>query len=98
MNGHTKSVGHWNTVFGLAMSSDDAGSPQWSSRSGNGSAKGVLCIMGNVLPTAWRSVPSLRHQQEDAIDWGGSRICSFTPSIRDNLLFPLIGCLFTIEH
>jgi hypothetical protein len=82
VNGHRQSGGHWNAAFGLlAMSSDDVGSPQWSSRSGDGSTNGILRIMGNALPTAWRSVPSLRHQQERAVDGEGAASVSFTTSL-----------------
>src|ERR1017187_4293000 len=65
MNGHAQSGGHWNAAFGLlARTSDNVGSPQWSSRSGDGSANGILYIM-DMAPSL-KSVAQrlwLRHQR-----------------------------------
>jgi hypothetical protein len=50
MNGPTQSGGHWNAAFGLlARTSDDVGSPSWSSRSVDGSANGILYTMESIL-------------------------------------------------
>jgi hypothetical protein len=50
MNGHTQSVGHWNAAFRMmATGSGELGAPQWSSRSVDGSANGILYIMESIL-------------------------------------------------
>src|ERR1700681_4598191 len=57
MNGHAQSGGHWNAAFGrVTTNSDSSSPPQWSSRSGNGSANGILLVTV-VLSMAWRSGP-----------------------------------------
>ena len=63
-NGHTQSGGHWNVAFRMvARGSGKLGTPQWSSRSGDGSANGILYIIGATLrkSVAQRSDP-LRHK------------------------------------
>jgi hypothetical protein len=58
-NGHAQSGGHWNVALRMmARGSGNFGSPQWSSRSGDGSTNGILCITGIVLRQ--RSAASLR--------------------------------------
>jgi hypothetical protein len=62
MNGHAQSGGHWNTAFRL-MGSVGLGTPQESSRSGDGLAKNILVIIGCDRDTAWRSPTQwLRHK------------------------------------
>jgi hypothetical protein len=48
-NGHAQSGGHWNAAFRVITSSSDGfGTPSWSSRSGDGSAKSILLVIGWV--------------------------------------------------
>src|ERR1700722_4775489 len=82
MNGHTQSGGHWNAAFWMMTTgSGDVGTPQWSSRSVDGSASGILYIWkasSNPL-IAWRRVPWLCHQKEEAGDGEGVKCTrSFT--------------------
>src|SRR5450755_4933076 len=50
MNGHIQSGGHWNAAFWMMTTgSGDVGTPQWSSRSVDGSANGILYIMESIL-------------------------------------------------
>jgi hypothetical protein len=41
----------------MAGGAGNLGSPQWSFRSGDGSANGILYIIGATLTRAWRSDP-----------------------------------------
>ena len=68
MNGHTQSGGHWNAAFWMMTTgSGDVGTPQWSSRSVDGSANGILYIMESILhnSVAQRPVaaPPIRKRQ-----------------------------------
>jgi len=50
MNGRTQSGGHWKAAFRMRGSgSGELGTPQWSSRSVDGSASGILYIMESIL-------------------------------------------------
>jgi len=56
MNGHAQSGGHWNAAFRvIAMGSVGLDTSQGSSRSGDGSANGILVSIDCDLITAWRS-------------------------------------------
>ena len=99
MNGHTQSGGHWNAAFGLlARTSGNVGSSWRSSRSGDGSANGIRYIMESILVTEWRSVPWLRHQQEEvAMRDGHTRFLHFSHNSL-TLWRSLTSCLFKIAR
>jgi hypothetical protein len=74
MNGHAQSGGHWNAAFGLVTrSSGGLGPPQWWSRSGNGSAKGILFIGGTPQGVAQRS-HGLCHEIETGKTMGATSV------------------------
>jgi hypothetical protein len=101
MNGHKQSGGHWNAAFGLARcGSGGLGSPQESSRSGDGSASGTLFIVLDASPTAWRSRPSCCATRGTAGD-GGDRVSSFAFDYPLNLqvgLFLVCSVLLRFEN
>jgi len=49
----------------MAGGAGNLGSPQWSFRSGDGSANGILYIIGATLTRAWRSDPITAPQDEE---------------------------------
>jgi hypothetical protein len=62
MNGHTQSGGHWNAAFRVITSrSDGFGTSQQSSRSGDGSAKGILFIKRDTSKIVAQRFTWLRH-------------------------------------
>jgi hypothetical protein len=62
MNGHAQSGGHWNAAFRvITRSSDGFGTSQGSSRSGDGSARGIRFIMGNTSKIVAQRFTWLRH-------------------------------------
>jgi|SRR6202034_1281014 hypothetical protein len=83
MNGHTKSGGHWNAASRvMASASGGLGTPQSSSRSGHGSAKGSLLIIGDSPAAEWRSLTyRLATRREPETTPGGLRQPLTSPSI-----------------
>jgi hypothetical protein len=62
MNGHTQSGGHWKAAFRVTSGSDGFGTPGRSSASGDGSAKGILFIIGDASKIVAQRFTRLRHQ------------------------------------
>src|SRR5258707_9938048 len=91
MNGHAQSGGHWNVAFGLATgSSGGSGPPQWSSRSGDGSAAGILFIIGGTPEGVAQRSHGLRHKTGTGKTPGEGHISSSTsPTIHSIYNRPL---------
>ena len=101
MNGHAQSGGHWNAAFGLGTTGlGGSGPPQWSSRSGDGSAKGILFMIGGTRGRG-AAVPWLRHQIGTGKTHGEGHIGSSTSttihSIYNRPLFRVCSRLHNCE-
>jgi len=71
MNGHKQSDGHWNVAFCLAgCGSGGFGSPQESSRSGDGSASGTFFIVLDALHKSVAQPSQLAAPLEEERLWG----------------------------
>src|SRR6266436_5688956 len=89
MNGHAQSGGHWNAAFGLVTkSSGGLGPPQWWSRPGDGSAKGILFIGGTPQGVAQRC-HGLRHEIGTGKTMGGHISSSTSTTIHSIYNRPL---------
>ncbi|SRR6266567_6548810 len=78
MNGHKQSGGHWNAAFCLARcGSGGFGSPQESSRSGDGSASGTLLIVLDALHKSVAQPSRFAAPPEEQRAMGESRVSSF---------------------